>query len=297
MQSHADASGVRLNDVVIDPDCQYVLADGNRLKQIMINLISNAIKYNREAGEVSVTVGNAPVPSSGTQDASSSRRLTRISVRDTGAGLPPASMDKLFVPFERLAASATSVEGTGLGLAVSKALVEAMGGTIGVDSEVGEGSTFWIELEHLEPRILEQESSRSSPSSSREYSSERTLLYIEDTTANVRLMQEILDLRPTVQLLAAADGASGIEIARERRPDLILLDLHLPDLSGVQVLEILAAQELTREIPVVVLTADATYRERDDVLSQGAREYLTKPIRLTSMLDVLDRFLGEDANE
>ncbi len=295
MQSHADASSIRLSDVVIEPDCQYVLADGNRLKQIMINLISNAIKYNREAGEVSVTVDHAPARSSGTQDASSSTRLTRISVSDTGAGLDAASMEKLFVPFERLAASATNVEGTGLGLALSKALVEAMGGTIGVDSEVGEGSTFWIELEYVEPRILEEESSGSSTSNPREYSSERTLLYIEDTTVNVRLMHEILNLRPTVQLLAAADGASGIEIARERRPDLIVLDLHLPDLSGVQVLEILAAEERTKEIPVVVLTADATYRDRAEVLAQGAQEYLTKPIRLTNMLDVLDRFLGDDA--
>jgi signal transduction histidine kinase/CheY-like chemotaxis protein len=299
MHPDAERGGVRLNDAVIAPDCHYVLADGNRLKQIMINLISNAIKYNGEAGEVTVTVAPGHGRSSDLEAASSSPAVTRISVRDGGAGLDAASLEKLFVPFERLAATATSVEGTGLGLAVSKALVEAMGGTIGVDSTVGEGSTFWIELESVEPRILEESSGHLSASSPREYQGERTVLYIEDTAVNVRLMREILELRPSVQLLSAADGASGIEIARERQPDLIIIDLHLPDLSGVEVLEILAAEKLTAEVPVVVLTADATYRERDRALAAGAREYLTKPIGLASMLNVLDRFLedhdhGED---
>jgi signal transduction histidine kinase/ActR/RegA family two-component response regulator len=293
MAPNAARSGIHLNEAVIAPDCHYVLADGNRLKQIMINLISNAIKYNREAGEVTVTVAPAEPRSDGTEDPPARLELTRISVRDGGAGLDAASLEKLFVPFERLAASATNVEGTGLGLALSKALVEAMGGTIGVDSTVGEGSTFWIELEAVEPRILEEASRHRSSSSSREYQRERTVLYIEDTAVNVRLMREILELRPSVQLLSAADGASGIEIARERQPDLIILDLHLPGLSGIEVLASLAAEALTREIPALILTADATYRERDQALASGAREYLTKPIGLASMLDVLDRYLGD----
>jgi CheY-like chemotaxis protein len=219
----------------------------------------------------------------------------RISVTDTGMGISEGSRSRLFIPFERLDTT-TIVEGVGLGLALSRMLTEAMGGSIGVESVPGEGSTFWIELAGAEPVAVERLSDELHPVLAvRPGQRERSLLYIEDTDANVRLVEEILTRRPSIKLLPAMIGSLGLDLAREHRPDLILLDLHLPDINGADLLEQLREDARTRDIPVVILTADATQRQLDRLLAAGARAYLTKPIGVVELLQAIDRFIPVEA--
>jgi signal transduction histidine kinase/ActR/RegA family two-component response regulator len=280
LQPLAARHAIMLNDPVLAPGSGYAIADAERLKQVLTNLVVNAIKYNRPEGEVTIEV-----------EAASEERI-RISVTDTGMGIPEDAIGRLFVPFERLDAALSDVEGIGLGLALSRSLVEAMGGSIGVESTVGAGSRFWCELLSGEPAVVERARGEFPLLAIREYAEQRTLLYIEDTVTNVRLVEEILRRRPSVRLDAAMLGELGLELARSRSPDLILLDLHLPDLGGEQVLERLRAEAATREIPVVVLSADATGRQREPLLAAGALDYLTKPIEVRALLEVIDRVLA-----
>jgi len=260
----------------------YVLADNQRLKQVVINLISNAIKYNREGGDVRIAAREIDAD------------RVRVAVEDTGKGMDEESLAKLFVPFERLDAAGSDVEGTGLGLALSRNLVEAMGGSLEVVSTPGVGSTFSVELARTEPAAAEmQAGDHESILAPREYAAEKRLLYIEDVVANVRLIEEILRRRPSVRLIPAMQGQLGLELAREYRPDLILLDLHLPDVGGEEVIAQLNADEATRDIPVVMLTADATKRHLDEVVALGARAYLTKPIAVRQLLEVVDEFMQD----
>ena len=262
----------------------YVFADAQRLKQVVINLISNAIKYNREGGEVRISVAR--------QDGD----CVRLSVEDTGAGIDEASVGKLFRPFERLNAAAAGIEGTGLGLSLSRTLIEAMGGTVGVASTPGVGTTFWVDLERCEPEAI-RELSREEYArlEIRRYGEKRSLLYIEDTVTNVRLIEGILGRRPSIRLIPAMQGRLGLDLAREHEPSLILLDLHLPDLGGEEVLAELQADEKTRDIPVVILSADATKRQLEPLLAAGAKAYLTKPIGVRELLEVVDEYMADDA--
>jgi signal transduction histidine kinase/ActR/RegA family two-component response regulator len=280
IQPLAEGRRVVIHPPEIADGSGYVRADSQRLKQVMLNLLSNAVKYNREGGEVQVSV-----------DAVDSGR-TRIAVADTGLGIDPESLAKLFTPFERLGAGA-DVQGTGLGLALSRSLVEAMDGTLDVESTPGEGSTFTVELGRGEPAaVAAAEDEERELIAERVYDGERRLLYIEDTLANVRLVEEILQSRPSVRILPAGMGRLGLELAAEHQPDLILLDLHLPDIGGEQVLARLKEDERTRDIPVVVLSADATDRTRGPLLEDGARAYLTKPIGVGDLLDVVDTHIA-----
>jgi CheY-like chemotaxis protein/anti-sigma regulatory factor (Ser/Thr protein kinase) len=276
----ADGRGVKVHPPVIAEGSGYVRADNQRLKQVVLNLLSNAVKYNREGGEVRVSV-----------DAVGSDRM-RIAVSDTGPGIDRESLTKLFTPFERLNAG-SNVQGTGLGLALSRSLVEAMGGRIEVESTPGEGSIFTIELARGEPAaVAAADGDERELLAARSYDGERRLLYIEDTGANVRLIEEILRSRPSIRLVPAGMGRLGLELAVEHRPDLILLDLHLPDIDGEQMLAWLREDERTREIPVVILSADASDRSRAPLLQDGARAYLTKPIGVRDLLGVVDEYLA-----
>jgi CheY-like chemotaxis protein len=263
----------------VDP-ARAVVADRQRLGQILLNLISNAVKYNRPNGRV--TVGF---------DGVSATRF-RINVTDTGAGIRPEKMRLLFNPFERLGAETTSTEGTGLGLALSRGLAEAMGASLGVTSEVDRGSTFWIELNASAEAAAAAPAGAGAGPIGTSATSPATILYIEDNVSNVRLMTRLLARRPTVTLLHAADGQSGIAMARDRGPDVIFLDLHLPDMSGEDVLRHLWEDPALRPIPVVMLTADATPAQMRRALASGAAAYLTKPLDLRKVLDTLDQMMS-----
>ncbi|MQA98865.1 MAG: PAS domain S-box protein [Actinobacteria bacterium] len=260
----------------------YALADRQRLKQVLLNLLANAVKYNREGGEVVVSCEPAP-----------GRRL-RIAVADTGLGIAPEMMDRLFLPFERLGAERSSVEGTGIGLSISKRLVELMGGEIGADSEMGRGSRFWVELGSAETSEVRAETAAElatvvpvAPAG------ERIVLYVEDNLPNLRLVERIFERRPSIRLVAAMQGGLALDLAREHRPDLILLDVHLPDIDGDEVLRRLLANPETRDIPVVVVSAEATPAKIERFLGAGARDYLTKPLDVKKFLEVVDEILVE----
>ena len=257
---------------------RHVVADRQRLRQVLMNLVSNAVKYNREGGRVQVTCERAL-----------EGRL-QIKVTDTGAGIPPDQLPLLFQPFERLAAAETDVEGTGLGLALSKALAEAMGGTLGVTSAVGHGSTFWIELGESDGGT-DVEAPRAAPRDARTQDSgvSGTLLYIEDNVSNQRLMERVLARRPGIRLLIAGNGVAGIDAARANQPGLILLDLHLPDIAGSEVLRRLRADERTNRIPVAVLSADATASQPRRLIAAGATAYLAKPLNIAEVLQLIDQ--------
>ena len=262
-------------------DChQYVMADRQRLHQVLLNLLSNAIKYNKTNGSVRITCQGE------------NKNAVRIKVEDTGTGITSEDQARLFAPFERLAASQTDVEGTGLGLALSKHLIQAMGGGIGVLSQVGNGSTFWIELPVAEApveRVRRQEVLTAQTADPVPQSLK--VLYIEDNVANVQLIEHVLSFRSQVKLLTAMQGRLGLEFAIENRPDLILLDLHLPDIRGDVVLRELQADQRTRGIPTIMISADATPGEIRRLRDAGATDYLTKPLDVEKLLHILDEHL------
>jgi CheY-like chemotaxis protein len=222
----------------------------------------------------------------------------RIAVRDTGRGIAPAMLQRLFTPFDRLGAEQGVIEGTGLGLALSKRLVEAMNGALLVESRVGEGTTFTVELARAnapaEDSIeldLTQKLGMEAPKT------HGTLLYIEDNLANLRLLERIVSRRPGLTLLSAMQGSQGIELARDHRPGAIILDLHLPDLPGSEVLARLRDDQRTRDIPVVILSADATSGQITRLLAQGAHAYLTKPVEVGDVLTLLDKIFSGNGSD
>ena len=258
-----------------------VRADRQRLKQVLLNLLSNAVKYNRTSGRVDVTVRRQPNES------------IRVCVTDTGAGISREQLERLFQPFERLDADAGSVEGTGLGLTLSKGLVEAMDGRIGVDSRLGEGSTFWFELEALEPRLPLEPGTTDHERETATVGHAGSVLYIEDNLSNLKLVEQVFARFPHIELLAAMQGTLGLDLAREHRPDLILLDLHLPDVDGEEVLARLRAEPETAAIPVVVVSADVTPGRLERLLASGADDYLPKPIDVSRFMQTLRHHLPE----
>ena len=262
------------------PCIEYVFADRQRLKQVVLNLISNGVKYNRVGGTVAVSC-----------EPSGPTRL-RIKVSDTGFGIPQEQLGRLFTPFDRLGAERGDIEGTGIGLCLSRQLAEAMGGTLDVESTVGEGSTFSVELPLVEGPIDRYERLNILNSSERNGASPsgnlRSVLYIEDNLANLTLVQRIVAERDGIEIIPAMQGRLGLELAREHRPALILLDLHLPDIGGDEVLQRLRDDPITATIPVVIVSADATPGQVQRLLNAGALTYLTKPIDVSDLLRILD---------
>jgi len=261
----------------------FVEADRTRVKQVLINLLFNAIKYNRPGGSVVVDCELMPP------------RSIRLRVRDTGAGLTPEQLAQLFQPFNRLGKEASAEEGTGIGLVMTKRLVELMGGTIGAESTVGSGSVFWIELGlTTAPAFAVQEAERAALAGPRlaDGAARRTLLYVEDNPANLELVEQLILRRPDMRMLSAADGNLGIEFARAYLPDVILMDINLPGISGIEALRILRADPSTAHIPIIALSANALPRDIAKGLEAGFFNYLTKPIKVSQFMDALDLALA-----
>jgi signal transduction histidine kinase len=264
----------------------HVLADRQRLHQVLLNLLSNAVKYNRAAGTVSV----ACEPVAGDR--------LRITVTDTGEGIAPDKLARLFTPFDRLGAEASPIEGTGLGLALSKTLVEAMGGVMHVQSRPGLGSSFGVELSLVPGPDASAEAVPAPPARPPVVAGPerpRTILYVEDNLSNLRFVETVLARRPGVTLLSAMQGRVGLDLAGAHRPDLILLDRHLPDMAGDEVFARLREDPRTREIPVVILSADAIPSGMRPLLEAGVRAYLTKPLDVHALLAVIDGCFGPTA--
>ena len=273
----AQQRGINISFDKVDPTW-FAHADHTRVKQALINLLSNAIKYNREQGTVEVAC-----------TATSPERI-RISIKDSGAGLPPEKLAQLFQPFNRLGQETGAEEGTGIGLVVTKQLVELMGGTIGVESTVGVGSEFWIELvrDGMPQLAAEHAMAAERAPQAQGNAPQRTLLYVEDNPANLMLVEQIIEGHPHVRMLSARDANLGIALARAHLPDVILMDINLPGLSGIQALKILHDDPATAHIPVLAISANAMPRDIQKGLEAGFFRYLTKPIKVNEFMQALD---------
>jgi PAS domain S-box-containing protein len=276
MRPLAAERGIELLTPAPLDQAHYVMADRQRLKQVLLNLLTNAVKYTPLDGKVTVS------------SSATGSRATRIVVSDTGAGISSEKLARLFTPFDRLGAEQTGVEGTGLGLALCQRLMQAMQGSIGANSTPGQGSTFWVELACADSPLQRVDPAKRTASPNESDAKNRTILYIEDNLSNLTLIEQVLAEQPHIQLITAMQGQLGIELARRHSPDLILLDLHLPDLPGGEVLSRLQGHDDTRGIPVVIISADATSRQIERLMAAGARAYLTKPIDIQEFFKIVD---------
>lgn len=263
------------------PAHSYVKADRTRLKQVLINLLFNAIKYNLPSGHVAV------------ECAERSPGILRISVRDTGVGLSPEQVSQLFQPFNRLGQEGGKEEGTGIGLVVTQRLVELMGGEIGVDSTQGVGSEFWVEMALATAPGLSLEISAEVPrTEAADGAAMQTVLYVEDNPANLELVEQIIARRTYVRLLGAADASLGIEFARVYLPEVILMDINLPGMSGLDAMKVLRADPTTSHIPIIALSANAVPRDVERGLEAGFFNYVTKPIKVGQLMEAIDAALA-----
>jgi PAS domain S-box-containing protein len=277
IEPQAQKAGVRMTFPEFGAP-RFVLADRTRLKQVLINLLSNAVKYNQSGGTVIL------------ECATTAPGRLHISVTDTGAGLSPEKLGQLFQPFNRLGEERGAVEGTGIGLVMSKRLVELMGGVIGVESKVGVGSAFWFELLSADAPRFESGAIQPVPATAAPVQQGvlRTLLYVEDNAANLKLVEQLVARRPGMRLFSAVDGNRGIQLARAQKPEVILMDINLPGISGIEALKILREDPATAHIPVLALSANAMPRDIEKGLEAGFFSYLTKPIRVTEFMESLD---------
>jgi PAS domain S-box-containing protein len=260
----------------------FVESDRTRLKQVLINLLSNAVKYNRPGGSVAVEVDSCAPDT------------IRISVRDTGAGLTEHQLAQLFQSFNRLGKEAGAEEGTGIGLVVTKRLVEKMAGSIGVESIVGVGSVFWVEFQRIAAPQLALHDDASSAlliPPLAEGQRQRSLLYVEDNAANLELVEQLITRRADLRFLSAPDGTIGIEFAHAHLPDVILMDINLPGISGIEAMKLLRASPATAHIPIIALSANAMQREIESARATGFFDYLTKPIQIAEFLASVNKAL------
>lgn len=270
----------------------FVLADRQKLRQILLNLISNAIKYNSEGGTIVITTETLPPHST-------LKKPVRISVKDSGTGISQENLTRLFIPFERIGAEKTETEGTGLGLALAQQLVRLMGGEIGVDSTTDVGSTFWIELPGIEGKkdfMKKMAAGDSRTKGLSRYSG--TLLYVEDNPSNTELMFDIIEhTRPGLSMHVVVKGKEVREKVKEIRPDLILLDLNLPDIHGYEVCEILNSDPETNSVPVIIITADAISIKPEILQHYHICEYLTKPLNINNFINSIDKILKSGSTD
>lgn len=281
----AEQREIRLATVSDEGFTPWVTADRQRFKQVLLNLVTNAVKYNHDGGSVTVTCE------------AQGEHQVRLAVCDTGRGIAQSKIDRLFDPFDRLGAESSGIEGTGLGLAISRALTEAMGGSLQAESTVGVGSIFTVELPVANAPAQAGEAHHGSmllPDADVP-AVRRTILYVEDNTPNRVLVEQVLAWRPGIELLAAPSGRAGLELAEAHRPDLVLLDLHLPDMHGRDVLGTLRGDPSNASLPIVVLSADANPAQIQSLLAAGADAFLTKPIAVRELLQTIDAMLERAA--
>lgn len=278
--------GIAVENNVAGDGVPWVMADLTRFKQVLINLLSNGVKYNAPKGKVTLDWSE-------TDDG-----MVRFTVTDTGPGIPKAKQGLLFQPFQRLGKEASTIEGTGIGLSICRELMHRMNGRIGFASEEGKGSRFWADFPPsgrlddgaVPPQVQDTEPARLADTGIA-FDGEKTVLYIEDNPANLKLMERVLRALPSIRLLTASDAETGVELAKAERPDVILMDIHLPGMSGLEALGLLRETAETRDIPVVAVTAAAAAGSREAGLKAGFREYLTKPFDGRNIQRVVVRLL------
>ena len=262
-------------------DNSFVLADRQRLKQVLLNLLGNAVKYNFDGGSVIISCEQVPL------------NRWRISIADTGPGISQENRARLFIPFERLGADQPNVEGTGLGLVLAKRLVELMNGRVGLDSVLGKGSTFWIELPVAENPVEQLQRLGTTGELPVLSAAARTILYVEDNVANFELIRQVLADYTQIELLWAADLKTGLQLASERQLDLVLLDVHLSGMDGGEILQQLKRDRKMSDPPVVVISADATPGQIERLMSWGAHSFLTKPLDVKQFVRLIEELLAE----
>ncbi|MEI6694900.1 MAG: CHASE domain-containing protein [Bacteroidota bacterium] len=287
IQPLANVKKIKINLIDFPDDQLFVKSDAQRLVQVLLNLLNNAVKYNRMDGSIDIAViKNAVIVSE--------KPMVRIAITDTGFGISPMDIPKLFKPFERIGAENTEIEGSGLGLAVVKKLMDAMNGIVGIESEVGKGSCFWIDLPLCESQ---QETAgdinRINYTNPLKNSKMQCILYVEDNFSNIELVEQILaSQRSNIQFITTMFGKTAIDLAIENTPDLIFLDLNLPDIHGSEVMRLLQNEERTKSIPIVIISADAMPHQIEKLLKTGAQNYLTKPLDVLNFLKVVDDSLN-----
>ncbi|MCG6189354.1 hybrid sensor histidine kinase/response regulator [Maribellus maritimus] len=266
----------------------FVIADYQRIKQVFLNLLNNAIKYNIPDGFVKVSCELVA------QNSGNTAGRVRINIKDSGKGISEPDLKKIFEPFERVGADLAEIEGSGLGLVIVKILVDAMKGQMGVVSKLGEGSTFWVELP-LADNPVEQIQDTGKADEKQEMPSLKSgnLLYIEDNASNIDLMSQVLsDYRPSIRLITNTYGKNTLQLTKDYKPFLILLDLNLPDIHGLDVVKELKADTETSFVPIVVVSADAMETQMKRLIKEGVESYLTKPIDINQLLEIIDKKLG-----
>lgn len=269
-------------------ECLGVIADRTRLKQVLLNLVSNAIKYNRMGGEVTVDVQRVQ---------RNNHARVRLSVIDTGPGIDPEDISGLSTPFNRLLREESGIEGTGIGLTITRQIIEAMDGTLGVTSEIGEGSTFWVELPECQPRGQELETWAEKPAAETTAPEQRSdiVLYIEDNPVNLKLVEQFIRRHGRATMVPADSPEKGIELASTLKPAIILLDLSMPVMDGFQVLEILKTKPELAGIPIIAMSAYALPEDIHRGKAAGFDDYLTKPLKLDDFFEVLDQHLADQS--
>jgi CheY-like chemotaxis protein len=281
ISARAQDEGIEIVDQTSTDELPLLWTDSTRLTQVLLNLLSNAVKYNRKGGSVTLTCEDIPA------------QMLRISVIDTGTGIPVGEQSNLFTPFERLGRESGEIEGTGIGLTITRQIIELLGGQVGYISDET-GSTFWIDVSTAkkDEGTKQQGSSTDKPALVSKLNTVddfvHTILYIEDNPENMSLMETIIGQLTNTKMLTAYNAELGIDLAKRNRPDLILMDLNLPGINGIEALKQLRKKAQTRDIPVIAITAAAMPKDIEKGIKAGFREYITKPIDISNMLQVIE---------